>query len=246
MIESSMESSMESKEDKSYICSFDIGKKNFAFYIEEIDNQSLLSIQNIPKENRYNLNGTPTPKFKDVLKQIWTNGKTVLFKNNDLTKNCNKRAYLDTEVLYNMNDLLDEYASYFDKCQTILIEKQMSFGKKHNTMALKLAQHCFSYFVFRYGRFKQIIEFPAYYKTQILGAPKIEKKLKNGKITYKAIDKPQRKKWSIIQTIEILNDREDVITMSNLNSVKKKDDLADTITQLQAYKFLAYVDKVQF
>jgi len=229
-----------------HICSIDIGKKNFAFYIEEIEKESLLSIQNIPKENRYNLNGTPTLEFKNILKQVWKNGRTILFKNNDLTQNCKKGAYLDAEVYYNMNDLLDQYSSYWDNCQTIIIEKQMSFGKKNNTMALKLAQHCFSYFAFRYGRFKQIIEFPAYYKTQILGAPKIEKKLKNGKITYKAIDKPQRKKWSIIQTIEILNDREDDITMSSLNSVKKKDDLADTITQLQAYKFLAYVDKVIF
>ena len=124
----------ELKEDNNiYICSIDIGKNNFAFYIEEIDNETLLSIQNIPKENRYNVNGTPTQEFKTILKQVWTNGRTVLFKNNDLTKNCKKGAYLDTEVLYNMNDLLDEHSSYFDKCGTILIEKQMSFGKKHNT-----------------------------------------------------------------------------------------------------------------
>jgi hypothetical protein len=237
----------ELKEDNNiYICSIDIGKNNFAFYIEEIDNETLLSIQNIPKENRYNVNGTPTQEFKTILKQVWTNGRTVLFKNNDLTKNCKKGAYLDTEVLYNMNDLLDEHSSYFDKCGTILIEKQMSFGKKHNTMALKIAQHCWSYFAFRYGRFKQIIEFPAYYKTQILGAHKLETRLKNGKIKYKSIDKSARKKWSVVQTIEILNDRKDSDTMSSLNSNKKKDDLADVITQLQAYKYLAFVDKVEF
>lgn len=205
-----------------HICSIDIGKKNFAFYIEEIDEETLLSIQNIQKENRYNLNGTPTLEFKNILKQVWKNGKTVLFQNNDLTKNCKKGTYLDTEVYYNMNDLLDQYSSYWDNCSTIIIEKQMSFGKKNNTMAVKLAQHCWSYFSFRYGRFKQIIEFPAYYKTQILGAPKIEKRLKNGKISFKSIDKPARKKWSIIQTTEIFNDREDTITMLNLNSNKKK------------------------
>ena len=113
-------------------------------------------------------------------------------------------------------------------------------------MALKIAQHCWSYFAFRYGRFKQIIEFPAYYKTQILGAHKLETRLKNGKIKYKSIDKSARKKWSVVQTIEILNDRKDSDTMSSLNSNKKKDDLADVITQLQAYKYLAFVDKVEF
>jgi hypothetical protein len=227
-----------------HICSIDIGKKNFAFYIEEIDNDSLLSIQNIPKENRYHSNGTPTQDFKNILKKVWTNGKTILFKNNDLTKNCKKGAYLDTEVYYNMIDLLDQHGSYWDNCTTIIIEKQMSFGKKNNTMAVKLAQHCWSYFAFRYGKFKQLIEFPAYYKTQILGASKIEKRLKNGKITYKSIDKPARKKWSIIQATEIFNDRQDENTTANLNSNKKKDDLADCLNQLQAYKYLVFVDKI--
>ena len=227
-----------------HICSIDIGKKNFAFYIEEIDNESLLSIQNIPKENRYHLNGTPTQDFKNILKQVWTNGKTILFKNNDLTKNCKKGTYLDTEVYHNMIDLLDQHGTYWDNCHTIIIEKQMSFGKKNNTMAVKLAQHCWSYFAFRYGRFKQLVEFPAYYKTQILGAPKLEKKLKNGKISYKSIDKHARKKWSIVQTTEIFNDRQDENTMVDLNSNKKKDDLADCVTQLQSYKYIVFVDKI--
>ena len=226
------------------VCSIDIGKKNFAFYIEEIDNEALLSIQTIPKENRYHLNGTPSEEFKSILKRVWSNGKTILFQNNDLTKNCKKGAYLDTEVYYNMIDLLDSHGSYWDSCEAFVIEKQMSFGKKNNTMAVKLAQHCWSYFAFRYGRFKQIIEFPAYYKTQILGAPKTEKRLKNGKITYKSIDKPARKKWSIVQATEIFKDREDDNTMSSLNSNKKKDDLADCVTQLQAYKYIVFVDKL--
>jgi len=227
-----------------HICSIDIGKKNFAFYIEEINKENLLSIQNIPKENRYHLNGTPTLEFSNILKQVWSNGKTILFKNNDLTNNCKKGSYLDIEVYYNMIDLLDQYSSYWDNCELIIIEKQMSFGKRNNTMAVKLAQHCWSYFAFRYGRFKKIIEFPAYYKTQILGAQKIEKRLKNGKITFKSIDKPARKKWSIIKATEIFNDREDDDTMSNLNSNKKKDDLADCVNQLQAFKYLNFVDKI--
>jgi hypothetical protein len=226
------------------ICSIDIGKKNFAFYIEEIDKETLLSIQNISKENRYNLNGTPTLEFKNVLRQVWSNGRTLLFKNNDLTQNCKKGSYLDTEVYYNMIDLLDQYGSYWDSCETFVIEKQMSFGKRNNTMAVKLAQHCWSYFSFRYGRFKQIIEFPAYYKTQILGAPKVEKKLKSGKISFKSMEKPARKKWSIVQTTEIFNDRLDDHTMSNLNSNKKKDDLSDCVSQLQAYKYIVFVDKI--
>jgi hypothetical protein len=62
-------------------------------------------------------------------------------------------------------------------------------------MALKLGQHCWSYFSIHYGRSKNIIEFPAYHKTQVLGAEKDKKVTKTGKINYKAVDKPQRKKW---------------------------------------------------
>lgn len=231
-------------QSKIYICSIDIGKKNFAFYIEEIDKDNLISIQNLQKDKRYNLNGTPTPKFKELLKQVWTNGKTVLFQNNDLTKG--QKTMNEPEICYNMNDLLDQYSDYFDNCFVIIIEKQMSFGKKHNTMAVKLAQHCWSYFSFRYGRFKKLIEFPAYYKTQILGAQKIEKRLKNGKTSFKSMDKAQRKKWSIVQAEEIFNDRQDIETISSLKSNKKKDDLADCVTQLQAFKYIAFVDKINF
>jgi len=39
-------------QDKLWIASFDIGKVNFAFYIEEINKNSLDLIVNIPKNKR--------------------------------------------------------------------------------------------------------------------------------------------------------------------------------------------------
>ena len=229
--------------DKVWCASFDIGKKNFAFYIEEFDRQVLIDSENLDKTKRYNINGTPTVEFDSVLKKVCVNGKRVLFVNSDLTNSCTKGSYLDPETFHNMTDLLDKYASYWDKCLAFIIEKQMSFGKTHNTMALKLGQHCYSYFCFKYGRFKEIVEFPAYYKTQILGAYKIEKITKSGKTSYKAMDKPTRKKWSVIKTIEILEERGDTETISSLTNARKRDDLADCLTQLQAWKYLVFVDK---
>ena len=129
-----------------------------------------------------------------------------------------------------MISALDSYKEYFDKCSIIVIEQQMSFKSAQNTMALKLGQHCFSYFLMRYGEEKEIIEFPAYYKTQILGAPK--------KMT-----KPQRKKWATEKAIDILMERGDMETLDEITSKKKKDDLADVLIQLQSFKFLRYVDK---
>ena len=46
------------------IASFDIGKKNFAFYIEEMDTNKFNTINNIDKNDRYVIDGTPTIEFQ--------------------------------------------------------------------------------------------------------------------------------------------------------------------------------------
>ena len=229
---------MSKDDDIIWIASVDPGKKNFAFYIEEFNKNTILALPFIPKTQRYNINGSPSEKFSEIIEKVCINGKKILFKVVDLTSGCDKKTYLDTETFHNLTDILDEYTTYWDRCNGFIIEKQMSNGKQHNTMALKIAQHCWSYFSFRYSRFKPILEFPAYHKTQILGAEKIQKKLKSGKITYKAMDKPARKKWSIEKAIKILSDRLDNTTLSELTSIKKKDDLADVLCQLQAFKII--------
>lgn len=210
-----------------------------------MDLNDLQGLTNIPQEKRYNMDGTPTTDMKNLLDQVCMNGITILHKNSDLTYNCQKGKYLDPETFYNMVDLLDKYSEYWDKCSFFVIEQQMSFGKnKRNTMALKLGQHCYSYFVIRYGRFKNVIEFPAYHKTQVLGAEKIKgKKYKNGNYRWKTIDKPARKKWSINKATEILSYRGEEHTIKNIKTKPKKDDLADTLTQLQAFKYLCFVNK---
>jgi len=178
-----------------------------------------------------------------LLRKVYTSGKKILLENIDITDNCEKGAYLDPETYHNMIDTLDDYAEYWDKCDAFVIEKQMAFRGKYNTMALKLGQHCYSYFAFKYGRFKEIIEFPAYHKTQVLGAAKIEKRTKKGKISYKSIDKPARKKWCIQKAISILAERNDFETMSQIKSSRKQDDMADCITMLTSFLYLTYVDR---
>jgi len=230
--------------DLTYICSIDIGKKNFSFCVEEFNKKELINLKNIHINKRYNEDGTPTPEMQDILEQVYSNGKVVLHDNVDLTYNCDPKKKLDPETFHNMIDVLDKHVDIWDKCDAFVIEEQMSFGKKLNKMAVKLGQHCYSYFTFKYGRFKSVIEFPAFHKTQILGAPKVEgQPYKSGKKRWKAMEKPQRKKWSVNQAIEILNNRGEIDILDNLTSVKKKDDLADVLTQLQAFKYLVYVEK---
>jgi len=227
-----------------WIGSFDIGKVNFCWYIEEIDPRDLADIKPIPENQRYYPDGTPTPDMQNLLDQVCMHGKTILHTNSDLTKNCVKSKYLDPEVFHNLTNLLDKYSNYWDKCSYFIVEMQMAFRGKYNTMALKIGQHCYSYFNICYGRFKQVLEFPAYYKTTVLGAQKIKgKRYKNGKTRWKTIDKPARKKWCVAKATEILGYRGEEHILNNLKTKKKRDDLADTLCQCQSWKVLHFIHK---
>jgi hypothetical protein len=223
-----------------HVASFDIGKKNFAFYIEEFDTSLFSELENIPDHKfRYNTDGTPTQDFKSIIDRTCTNGKVILYKNVDLTKNVENNTIINPEYYYNMTDVLDEFSDYWDKCHTIIIEKQMAFGVQNNIMAIRLGQHCWSYFVCKYGRDKELIEFPAYHKTQVLGAEKVEVKSTKG-VRFKSMTKPKRKKWCIQKAMHIFTIRDDQETLDKMKKTKKKDDLADVLCQLQAYKILTY------
>jgi len=227
------------------IASFDIGKKNFSFYIEEF-----IPINIEFSDQRYNVDGTCTQVFENIIvNNVFNNGKSILLENIDLTFDTDKKMYLDPRIFTNMTNILDERQSFWDDVDIFVIEKQMSFRNKYNTMALKLGQHCYSYFNITYGDSKNIVEFPAYYKTQLLGC----KKDKTKKNKYKAISKPKRKLWNISKAIDILKvrsekrcgsgvaieDQDEYIKLI-MNS-KKKDDLCDVICQLQAYKIKNYI-----
>ena len=226
-----------------WLASFDIGKKNFSFYLEEINMADIRNVPPTPKNARYNTDGTPTPKFEIILDKIYNSGKRILHENIDLTYGCDKSAYLDPEVFHNMTDVLDQYKQYWNKTDIFVVEQQMSFGKNRNTMALKLGQHCYSYFAINYSRFKQLLEFPAYHKTQVLGAPKNMVKNKKGKIRWKVLDKTARKKWAVEKAMNILAGRDDFKGMSDISSKGKKDDYADTLCQAQAAKYLIFVEE---
>ena len=232
-----------SEENKLWIASFDIGKINFAFYIEEIDINDFKNIKNISKLKRYNSDGTCTKEFSEILDNIFRNGKKILLKRFNISQNVDKKKYFDLEICHNLIDILDKYKDYWNYVSYFIVEQQMSFGKKCNTMALKIGQHCESYFMFRYGRFKNVIEFPSYHKTQILGFQKILKKCKNGKTKYTS-NAYKRKKWAIEMATYVLTHREDYESLNELFENKKKDDISDTIIQLQAWKYLKFIEKI--
>jgi len=184
------------------LVAFDIGKKNFAFVIYSCDESST------------------------CIEDFYKKGRVVFYKNIDLTYDCKQSRYLDPKLYNNMYTELDKYINYWNNCDIILIEQQMSFGRnRYNTMALKLGQHCYSYFVFKYMNSitpKKIIEFPAYHKTQVLNAPK--------KMT-----KPQRKNWSVEWAFHLLHMSDDHYFLHFFLEESKKDDIADCLLMCVAY-----------
>ena len=226
------------------LASFDIGKKNFAFYIEEFDRKKLMKLVPPPETQRYHADGSPTPKMAKFLAKVSRLGKTVLHRNLDLTAGCDKKLALDPTTFHNMNDALNRYIVEWDRCSAFVVEKQMQFSGrgKNNPMAQKLGQHCYSYFTFRYGRERPVVEFSAQHKTRILGAQKTAVGVyKNGKTKWKGLTKPQRKKWCVGKATEILRARGEESILEGLTTASKRDDLADVVCQLQAFKILAYI-----
>ena len=68
--------------------------------------------------------------------------------------------------------------------------------------------------------------------------------VKTKKNKYKAITKPKRKTWCIKKAMSIIENRNDQHTLTQIKKSKKKDDLCDVICQLQAFKYLCYVDTI--
>ena len=218
-----------------HIASFDIGKKNFAFSIEKVYKSRINKLNKFPKKERYNPDGTSTQNFEKELKKLYKCSQTVLVKNHDLTDGCNPKLTLDPKTYLNMVKVLDEYTKHWDKCEHIIIEKQMAFRGKYNMMAIKLGMFCYSYFKIKYGDSKTIIEYPAYHKTQVLGAKKVDVKVK-----YK------RKKWAVVRAKEIFDYRKDTVGLEGWGDKKKKDDVSDCALMNITYMYLKFVDGNNF
>lgn len=228
-----------------WIASFDIGSKNLCFCIEQYP----LNIQ-INIEPKFNLDGTPTDLYKSQLDDFYKLGKVILYVNKDITENCDKSKYFNSLLYHNMYKHLDDYKDYWNLCDDIIVEEQMWSGINRNPKACRLEQHCLSYFIFFYSKFKNIQNFPAYNKTQVLGAPKDEIiHPKTGKKRYKAMSKPDRKKWSIKHAEYVLNIRNDTETLKCYSTSRgpkgkkiKLDDISDTILQSISYNLIKHIE----
>lgn len=212
---------------------FDIGLYNTAFYVEEFDEKKLLEIKNIPKTKRYNNNKEPTNEFNEILRQVYLNGKCIeMFKVSFGEK---KKKFIGTKTLNTINDFIKSNEKMFKTCKVIIIEKQMH----QNNIAVRIQSHLESILGLLYPEI-QLMLFPSKNKTIINGAPD---KLTNKKGITKKITYAQRKKWSFTLTKKILEDRKDEKGLDLLSRENKQDDMSDCLTELQAAKYLFFIEK---
>ena len=110
-----------------YIASFDIGKKNFAFYVENIPSEEIegWNKNKVPIKNKYYKDGTMMEEWKSIVDEICFSGITVLSKNYDLTEGQDIKT-INRTVYNNMYKVLDLHKDVWDKCSYFVIEKQMS------------------------------------------------------------------------------------------------------------------------
>mgnify|MGYP001602947371 CR=1 FL=1 len=197
------------------ITSIDIGKNNFALYIEKFDETMKIIA---PVQARYNKDGTTTEIFEEYLTNIYMSGEGILLENLNIS---DKHMH---NIYKNMIAVLEERDNFLKDCDIFLIEEQMAFRGKVNFTALKLAQHCYTYLMIKYPCAK-IISVPAWKKTRILGMCKND--IKN---------KYKRKQWAWKEAIHIFSCRDENKYIEIIENSTKKDDLGDVVIQLQEYK----------
>lgn len=230
--------------------SIDIGVHNTAFYLEEFEEQEIKDVlkkHNLSKsEKRYDQNGLAIGPYKKIVDDVCQIGNCVFVEKVNLSDK--KGAQFDLQTFINFTYFLDTHKKLMDTVDVIVIEQQL----KTNPMAQRVEQHCISWFTFNYLDTKEIIVFPSRNKYLMLGLPKNvfdEKKKIVRKIT-----KNERKKWACDFTLSILTNKKIIQKENIINSKElldyifiknsdKKDDVSDTICQLNAYKIKKYLDK---
>jgi len=226
-------------QDEIYLASFDIGKVNFAYCIEKIKISDITSIRNIPQSKRYNYNNSTKESFENVLTQIYLQGEIIEVNVIDMTIGTDTTKSLDPAVLRNITNHMDSKRDIFEKCCGFIIEQQFTGRKKgkfgmfqmqQNTMAMRVMQHLETYVSIVYPR-AVITEFSSRFKTQVLGCPKERN------------SDSKRKTWSKHYFKDILIDKSDISILAYyMAHPKKKDDMADSYLQLQAWKYKVFIE----
>lgn len=224
------------------IASFDIGRKNFAHYVEDVRltgpggiNELEKRYKALPKTKRRRVKGVLEGEIREIVADVCMTGTSVHHGVVDLRANPENKK-LDVPTRFNLFSYLKSLQHVWATCDVIAIEQQYfsTFtprGRKMpkteaNIDAIKLAENCWSFFalmcppsvLFFYGSSN---------KTKIMGAPL-------------RLSSYQRKRWAVVKMKEILGCRSETALLAELETLKKSgqklDDISDCVVMTQAIK----------
>lgn len=213
------------------IVSIDIGRRNFAMYVEDVPFQKLLTLRET------STNSSEITRRRDLfphINKLYKLGTRVLLEKVDI---CSKESTeYDNDSRMRLFSYLSSRREHLDSADVVVVERQyfaqLAFGKKTskragseaNIVAIKIAESVQSWFLIAYEGKKEVIPYPSNFKTMMLGAPK-------------GLKKPERKKWCVKKSLEIMKLRKDEEGISVFTRRGKKDDLGDVVIQCQAFLF---------
>lgn len=147
--------------------------------------------------------------------------ETIVFTKTKFTELESDGTHIINDLYYKITKFLDKYKDLFLKSHYFIIERQLPLNYK----AVRVSQHTISYFsllIQDQPLLSSIIEINPKVKSILLEAPP--------KLTSK-----QLKVWSVEKATNILRDRGDDYALQLLSKEKKKDDLCDTVLQIEGF-----------
>lgn len=194
--------------DSLRIVSFDIGKKNLAYYVEDCSFDDLKNIKSdydkLPtKSKKRKMKEEHSEELREIVDRICLSGKRVITCVHDVREDTTSDKF-DVPTRRNIIKLLDSLIDIFSSAHLVLIEQQFfstwsakgkQKGSEANVDAIKIAELVFSWFLITFP-FKEVRYISSVNKTLVLGAPY-------------GLDKVQRKEWSIMKTRQVYYSRKD-------------------------------------
>lgn len=129
----------------------------------------------------------------------------------DINENLYYKRFLE---IFNSN------LELFKTCHIVIMERQLPWNYK----SVRISQHILTYFMIH---LKDLPQYPLIFE--------IHSTLKSKQLGASHLNSHAIKTWSVDYAKEILISRNDTYALDILNKSKKKDDLADTVTQIEAF-----------
>lgn len=223
------------------IASFDIGRVNFAQYLEDSSIESLRSLSkrysSLPKSQQRRVKGKMTKDISDILNEMYLNSERLDFGVFDLSSVDSDT--LDHECRLNILQHLQSFKEWWDSCDVFILEQQFftnaPWAKNKgqggaNMVANRIAEIVYSFFLLTYD--SKIEELSVDTSLDYIedSIAKGKKFILNLSSTFKTnilgapdkLTKPKRKEWSRVKALEICELRGDEEGIALLSGKKKR------------------------